>query len=158
MERVEIKVRQAIEKYSQLIELYGHEKKFMHKLQSKHKEIEGRRKDARQLAGKEREQKLIEEKKKRNLEKMKQKEHIKANIYRRQVYRSPQPAIRVFKKKVQRTDNEQNFLKYLGPEFDLTDEAMAEESKKPVSQQSTKRSQSASQAPSRLEDNEEDEK
>ncbi len=70
---------------------------------------------------------LIAERNARNLEKMKLKEHIKANVYRKKVYRSPQPVIKVFKKKVLKTDNEQLFLKYLGPEFDLTDESMAKD-------------------------------
>lgn len=95
----------------------------MSMLRGRHKEIELKRKDERQAAGKLREQKAIEERNERNLLKMKLKEHVKANIYKRQTYRSPQPPVRTFKRKVEKTDNEQDYLKYLGAEFELNDES-----------------------------------
>lgn len=55
----------------------------MAKLRGRHKEIELKRKDERQAAGKLREQKLVEDRKERNLLKMKLKEHVKANNYKR---------------------------------------------------------------------------
>jgi len=83
MEKIEIKLRQGLEKYAELIQVHGHDKRFMAMLRGRHKEIELKRKDERQAAGKLREQKLIEERNERNLLKMKLKEHVKANIYKR---------------------------------------------------------------------------
>ena len=63
MEKIEIKFRKAIEKYAELKQVHGHDKKFMEKLRAKHKEIESTRKDERLRIGRERELKLIEDRK-----------------------------------------------------------------------------------------------
>ena len=61
MQKIEIKTRKALEKYAELKEIYGKDKRFMEKLRAKHKEIEAVRKDHRMMIGKERELKAIEE-------------------------------------------------------------------------------------------------
>ena len=97
------------------------------------REIETMRKDERLAAAKERELKLIEERKQRNIEKMKKKENVVGDIYKRMTYRSPQPPIRVFKKKIVQTKDEQDFLKYLGADFNM-EEDPEDEGKKLASQ------------------------
>lgn len=106
MQRIEVKSRHKLEEYKELLEKYGHNKKFMHKLNTRLKDIEQMRKDERLEAAKQREMKLIEERKQRNIEKMKKKENVVGDIYKRMTYRSPQPAVRVFKKKVIQTKDE----------------------------------------------------
>ena len=53
------------------------------------RQLELKRKEERQQAGREREEKLIEERKLRNIEKMKKKENVKADTNKRLMYRSP---------------------------------------------------------------------
>ena len=125
--------RQKLEQYKDLLECFGTNKKFMAKLNSKLRQLEVARKEERQAAAREREAKVIEERNQRNLERMKQKEHVVANIYKRATYRSPQPARRVFTRKVDQTKDEQDFLKYLGAEFEITEDQISE-SKKLASQ------------------------
>ena len=59
------------------------------------RQLELKRKEERQQAGREREEKLNEERKLRNIEKMKKKENVKADTNKRLMYRSPQPPMRV---------------------------------------------------------------
>ena len=57
---------------------------------------------------------------------MKYKETVKANIYKRQTYRSPQPRVRVFKKKSEQTEENMDLMKYLGFELEAVMETNSE--------------------------------
>ena len=56
---------------------------------------------------------------------MKKKENVQADTNKRLMYRSPQPPMRVFKRKVEQTKDEADFMKYLGAEFDMQEELVA---------------------------------
>lgn len=45
---------------------------------------------------------------------------------RRKMFRSPQPGVKVFKRKVEQTKDEQDFLKYLGAEFELNEDNLSD--------------------------------
>ncbi len=62
---------------------------------------------------------MNEERRLKNIEKMKKKENITGDFNKKIMYRSPPPAVRVFKKKIVQTKEEAAFLMYLGAEFDL---------------------------------------
>ena len=99
--------------------MFKDDKEFKKKHTERVRFLEQKRKEERQKAGKEREEKLIEERKLRNIEKMKKKENVQADTNKRLMYRSPQPPMRVFKRKVEQTKDEADFMKYLGAEFDM---------------------------------------
>ena len=65
----------------------------------------------------------------KNIEKRLKKEMIVADVHKRQMHRSPQPLVRVFREKVKQTEGEQAFLKYLGAEFEITEQMMTENKK-----------------------------
>lgn len=106
MERIEIKIREKIQKYADLLELYENDPVFMKKMTDKQREIRQEVKNVRTQAAKEREQKLLEDRMQKNIEKRKKKELIVADYSKRQMYRSPQPLMRVFKKKIEQTEGE----------------------------------------------------
>ena len=122
LEMIEIQSRVKIDQYEELINTFKHDKKFMKKLFARIKYNENKRREARQAAAKEREEQLNEERRLKNIEKMKKKENITGDFNKKIMYRSPPPPVRVFKKKVIQTKEEAAFLMYLGAEFDLNEE------------------------------------
>lgn len=84
--------------------------------------LEIQRKEVRVAKAKVREEQVIEERKLKNIEKMKKKENVQADNNKRMMYRSPPPPMRVFKKKVEQTNDEQDLLKYLGAEFEFVED------------------------------------
>lgn len=106
MERIEIKTRAKIETYLELLDLYKDDRVFMKKVNDRLREIRAQKKNERLFAAKEREQRLEEERKRKNIEKMQKKQNVVADVNRRKMYRSPQPTVKVFKKKVEQTKEE----------------------------------------------------
>ena len=72
---------------------------------------------------------MAEDRMQKNIEKRLKKEMIVADVHKRQMYRSPQPLVRVFREKIKQTEGEQAFLKYLGAEFEITEQMMTENNK-----------------------------
>ena len=136
LERIEIEMRHKIDEYKEMLDVFKDDKKFEKKHQARLRYLEVKRKDERQQAAREREEKLIEERKLRNIEKMKKKENVQADTNKRLMYRSPQPPMRVFKKKVEQTKDEADFLKYLGAEFDMQEDLISDAKSKLASQSS----------------------
>ena len=89
LQRIEIQIRRKIDHYQDLLDCFNEDKKFVKKHTGRLRFLEVKRKEERQAAGKEREQKLIEERKLRNIEKMKKKENVQADTNKRLMYRSP---------------------------------------------------------------------
>ena len=81
--------RRQVEYFEELLIKYKNDKGFHTSLNNRKKIIEDRRRVQRQAAAKEREIKMQEDKKARSIARMKYKETVKANIYKRQTYRSP---------------------------------------------------------------------
>ena len=126
LQQIESQAMKQVELFGETLERHKNNKKFHAALNGRRKEIEAKRREERQEAAREREKQNEIDRKAKNLARMEKKKNVQANVWKRMTYRSPQPQVRVFKQKVEQTQDNMDLMKYLGFELDAVTETNSE--------------------------------
>jgi hypothetical protein len=86
---IETSLKKTIEEYLELSRFFRNDKKFMKIKQDRYRQLDSVRSNARTEAAKQREQEIVENRKRRNMEKLAQKERVQSVPTKRIMYRSP---------------------------------------------------------------------